>query len=81
MPDPLQDHDLLVIIDTKLERALADIKDLKDGTSSNITNLQNDKADKADINRLWKRVTNLERIAYMGLGLLYAVEIYYRLRP
>ena len=37
------DHDLLVVLNTKMEDLKTDIQDLKDGTSARITTLENEK--------------------------------------
>lgn len=80
MPDHSQDHDLLIQIDTKLGRALADIKDLKDGTNEKIANLENSRAGTKEVSELRKRVMWLERIAYMGMGVLYAIEFWFHIK-
>lgn len=38
MTEVINDHDLLIEINTTLKRAVQDIKDLKDGTSDKIAN-------------------------------------------
>lgn len=78
MPEHTVDHDLLIQIDTKLERALVDIKELKDGTTARISALENDKASKSEVGRLNVRITWLERIAYAGIGALWIAEMYFR---
>lgn len=77
------DHDLLVTIHTKLERALDDIRELKDGTTSRITHLEAEKTDRKDFETLQKDYDNrlkwLERIAYGGIGILSVIEMYFKI--
>ena len=75
-----QDHDTLVRIETKVERAIDDIKELKDGTAIKISNLEATRATTSELASLRIRVAWLERIAYIGLGIIYAIETYYRLK-
>ena len=48
------DHDLLIAMDTKLERALVDIKDIKDDMSRRLSNQEN------EVVKLSGRVVKLE---------------------
>lgn len=46
------DRDLLIEVNTKLDRAILDIKDMKDNTSERIADLYAKKLDVAEANRL-----------------------------
>lgn len=50
------DHDLLIQIGTKLDRALLDIKELKDNLASRVGELETEKMDKAEAERLFSDV-------------------------
>lgn len=73
------DHDLLVKIDTKLERAIVDIADLKTGMATDITDLKNNKADKNTISaELADHETRLRRLEYLGaiaIAIAYIIPI------
>lgn len=58
-----QDHDLLIQINTKLERALVDIKDLKDDTGRRVMMIE------GDLSGLGKRVSALENWRWYVLGI------------
>lgn len=64
-----QDHDLLIEINTKLERALIDIKDLKDDTSQRVHTLE------SDLRGMGRRISTLEnwRWYIMGSAVILAV--------
>jgi hypothetical protein len=46
------DHDLLIEINTKLERAIKDIAEIKDTTADRVNALEQEKLDKAEAARL-----------------------------
>lgn len=93
MPEDYQkqsDHDLLVKIHTQVERVIIDVKEIRDNTTARVENLEREKFDKSEATKvlaeanlvhdnLDTRVKWLERIAYTGLGLLAALEFYFRL--
>lgn len=58
-----QDHDLLISINTKLERALSDIKDLKDDLASRVNDVE------GDIAGLGTRVSALENWRWYIVGI------------
>lgn len=84
------DHDLLVKITTQVDRLLVDVKEIKDDTATRVDNLEREKYDRAEADRVIRdataihegfeiRIKWLERIAYTGLGLIGALEFYFRL--
>lgn len=71
------DHDLLVTIHTKLERALEDIREIRDNTTGRIITLESDKLDKTEAEEMKKSIAWLQRIAFGGLGILAAIQFYF----
>ena len=85
----VQDHDLLIEINTKLGRVIADVKELKDTTAARVTHLEEEKVDKVEADRLEKenaaahndhekRLRSLEKWKWMiagGLGLIDIILI------
>ena len=78
-----KDHDLLIEVNTKLERVIQDINDLKNNVASRVDDLEKDKLDKEDnlIKELndnqmdhEKRLRRLERWGLIGLGVILAVQ-------
>ena len=57
------DHDLLIEMRTEMKAVREDIKDIKDNTTARVTALE-------------KRVSGLERLVYIGFGILLAIEFY-----
>lgn len=72
------DHDLLVTIHTKLERAIDDIKELKDNMSARIAALEGNKFDKKEGEDMQASVMWLQRIAFGGIGILFFLELYFK---
>jgi hypothetical protein len=48
------DHDLLIVIDTKLGRVIDDVKELKDNFATRVTDLEENKVSKDEFNELVK---------------------------
>jgi len=80
------DHDLLIQIGTKLDRAILDIKELKDNTTSRVTALESEKLNWRDFVERRKnadmlhgdhekRLRRLERWGFLALGALGIIEI------
>jgi hypothetical protein len=74
------DHDLLVTIHTKLERAISDIGEIKNGTERRIVSLEETKANQTDLDMISNKVDWLQRIAYGGLGALGLIELYFNFK-
>ncbi len=79
------DHDLLIQIATKLDRAIQDIKELKDNTTARVSALEDEKANKIDLSSHEKlgsavhsdhekRIRRLERWSLLALGALGILE-------
>jgi hypothetical protein len=51
MPEQQLDHDLLIQINTKLERVITDVKELKDNVADRVSALEMEKFNKADANQ------------------------------
>jgi hypothetical protein len=80
------DHDLLIQIATKLDRAILDIKELKDNTTARVSALEEEKLNQRDFDTYKqeadardsdkeKRLRRLERWGFMVVGVIGAVEI------
>ena len=70
------DHDLLVVLNTKMEDLKDDIQDLKDGTSQRITSLEICKVDKDNLIPIKEKLDLLEgRIWYLVAGILLALAV------
>jgi hypothetical protein len=69
------DHDLLIQIATKLDRALVDIKELKDNTTARVTALEEEKVNKTDFDVAAKKIDSLERLVYIGLGIVLTLNV------
>lgn len=85
------DHDLLIQINTKVERVISDVKEIRDNTTSRVDALESEKLDKVEAAKaivahekihddFEKRLKWLERIAYSGLAIIAAVEFYFRFK-
>jgi hypothetical protein len=68
------DHDLLIKIETKLDRAIVDIKDLKDNTTARVTALEEEKASQKDLATTQDDLKKLSRLVYIGLGIVLTLE-------
>lgn len=73
-----KDHDLLIEIKTKLDRVISDVAEVKTNSINRIESLENNKADKVEFDKIEKRVSWLEKIAYGALAIIGVVEFYYR---
>jgi hypothetical protein len=60
------DHDLLVQIHTKMERALVDIKELKDDTGRRVSTIED------DMSGMGRRITTLENWRWYVIGITVA---------
>lgn len=78
MNEQQNDHDLLIQIGTKLDRAILDIKELKDNTTARVTVLEDEKVNRVDydarINDHEKRLRRLERWGAIGIGALGIIQ-------
>ena len=78
------DHDLLITLHTKLDRAISDIRDLNDNSSRRITTLELGKVDKTDFKTVdddkEKRIRRLERYGAIAVGALYILELITKLK-
>ncbi|HKF48320.1 MAG TPA: hypothetical protein VKB38_13240 [Terracidiphilus sp.] len=87
----MNDHDLLIQIATKLDRAILDIKELKDNTTTRVAALEQEKANQADLEEFkvivdkrfdaqGKKLDKVYSWMLMGLGALgiieFAIQIY-----
>jgi hypothetical protein len=70
-----EDHDLLIQIATKLDRAILDIKELKDNTTARVTDLEEGKTDKTDFEMAAKKIDSLQRLVYIGLGIVLTLNV------
>lgn len=64
-----QDHDLLIQINTKLERALIDIKDLKDDIAARVHDVEE------DLQGLGRRVSALENWRWYIVGIASVLTV------
>ena len=74
-PTGMNDHDLLVIIHTKLERALVDIREVRDSLSGRLADVESSMTNTTEMDALTQRVTRLERLVWMGLGGLTIAQV------
>ena len=58
--EQVNDHDLLIKIDTKLERVILDVQELKDNVASRVTTLEQEKADRQDAESMAKDIQALK---------------------
>jgi hypothetical protein len=83
------DHDLLIQINTKLERVILDVKELNDNTTLRVTHLEDEKVDKKEFQRSEddkeRRLRALEKWRWGLVGafaiitaLISLIEIYKR---
>ena len=81
-----EDHDTLIRVEVKVDRALQDIAQLRDGLSKDVAKLEVTKLDKDEATRLGmeakelhedheKRLRFLERGYWWGLGALAILQI------
>jgi hypothetical protein len=81
----LNDHDLLIALDVKVERVLLDLKELKDNFASRIDSLEQNKIDKFEFKVLKdeadllqqdheRRLRRLERWGTLAIGGLIVIE-------
>lgn len=81
-----KDHDLLIQIDTKLERVIIDVKELRDNTVARVNHLEDSKIDKEEVLRLKNeadqvhkdfetRIRRLERYGAIGATLLAVAQV------
>src|SRR5882672_2111193 len=81
-PHASQDHDLLIRIDEKVERAISDIQELKNNFATRVSVLENEKVGVPQFQELElivkddheKRLRKLERWAWIAIGALAIVE-------
>lgn len=82
----LLDHDLLIAIATKLDRAIQDIKELKDNAAARIDALEAEKLNQKEFESVRlssdklhgdheKRIRRLERWGFIAIGALGLVQI------
>jgi outer membrane murein-binding lipoprotein Lpp len=78
----LNDHELLIVLHTKFDSAIADLKELKDGTSTKITLLQAQvdqlekyKASVEDLKATNTRVDRINTRQNMMMGGLIVINI------
>lgn len=57
----MSDHDILLILHTKMDRLEVDVKELKDNLVSRVSVLEQTKTDKVDAAILSKRVDDMEK--------------------
>jgi hypothetical protein len=80
------DHDLLIQIATKLDRAILDIKELKDNAAARINALEQEKLNKKELEIVHlaadklhfdhqKRLRRLERWGFIAIGALGLIQI------
>ena len=80
------DHDLLIAVNTKLERVIADIRELKDNVAQRVSVLEQDKLDKTEASRIYgehevlhekldSRVTQLEGYKSKAMGALVIIQL------
>lgn len=69
------DHDLLVVIKTQLERAISDIKELKDNFANRVHILEEEKASKEEVQTLKKAVELIQQRVWMIVGGLLLSQV------
>jgi|SRR5581483_1316458 len=87
MPDSLDvsklnDHELLLVLHTKFDVALGDLKELKEGTAAKLASLQaqtdqleKNKASKVDVERVSERIDRSNTRLNMIIGGLIVVNV------
>ncbi len=76
--NPMNDHDLLIKLDTKMERVFAEIREIKTNSLKRIDDLEAGKADKKQIDDLWERVNADRDSSEKRFGDLYKKYITYK---
>lgn len=82
---PASDHDLLIVLHTKLDRALSDIERLGDGISDRLKDLEHTKSDKKDTDAAFlandkvhedheRRIRRMEKYVWLAIGGLAILE-------
>lgn len=88
---PASDHDLLIVLHTKLDRALVDLDRLADGMSARLSTVEHTKAEKDDLIKAQaeasiihadqeKRIRRLERWGFIAIGIIMALQFYFTAR-
>jgi hypothetical protein len=72
---PMQDHDLLIEVNTKLDRVILDVKELNNNTNQRVTDLEHHKADRTEIEDHEVRLRRLERYGAMAIGGMTLLQI------
>lgn len=83
---PASDHDLLIVLHTKLDRALQDIERLGNGLSDKLKDLEHTKANKVDVETAQRaadkvhedherRLRRLEKYVWLAIGALAILEL------
>ncbi len=86
---PANDHDLLIVLHTKLDRALKDIERLGDGIATRLSDLEHNKLDKKDFNAVEatakeihadheRRLRRMEKWGFAAIGALALVELLFK---
>jgi uncharacterized protein YwgA len=72
------DHDILVSfkaeVGAKLDRVISDVKELKDNVAARVTALEEEKVNRKDFDELSDSVTQLQKLVYIGLGIVLTLE-------
>lgn len=88
---PASDHDLLIVLHTKLDRALVDLDRLADGMSARLATVEHTKAEKDELLKAQaaaelvhvdheKRIRRLERWGFIAIGIIMALQFYFTAR-
>lgn len=83
---PANDHDLLIVLHTKLDRALTDIEKIGDGMSARLVELEHTKAEKKELVEAQiaadkihddheRRIRRLEKYVWLAIGALAIIQI------
>ncbi len=68
VPNQLTDHDLLIVVHTKMDRVQSDIREIKDNLAGRVSVLEFQKLDKADADKIVKQVLDSSDKIHNDLG-------------
>lgn len=73
------DHDLLIVLNTKMDVLSGDVKEVKDGTAKDIEALKRDKMDLIDAEKQLKdhetRIRSIEIRIWVASGIVIACQV------
>ena len=76
---PANDHDLLIVMHTLLNRVIDDVEKMRDEIGGRVTKVENTKANEDDTNKKFSdhesRIRRLEKVGFIAIGGLFIVEL------